>query len=976
MESVKEREERIRKFWERKRIFEKSVEARRGGKTFVFYEGPPTANASPGLHHAYARALKDLFPRYKTMRGSYSLRRAGWDSHGLPVELQVEKKLGLRDKRAIETFGIAHFNKLCREDVFSYKADWEEMTRRLGFWLDFKDAYITLDSDYIESVWWALAEIYKLGLIYEDFKVVPYCPRCGTPLSDHEVALGYKDTDDPSIYVKFKLLDTSGIELPFPGTIPKPPLPTYLLAWTTTPWTLPANVALAVEEDADYVSVAKNNEVLIGAFDAPEFWRVVGVEKPKRTPTGLRLSEAVSARFSGYKLIGKRYEGLFSSTKVENNKEKIYRIVPADFVSLDEGTGIVHIAPAFGAEDLDLAKRERLPVIENVGPDGRFTTGPWQGRFVKDADPEIIDNLKRRKLLWKSERITHSYPFCWRCETPLLYFARHSWFIKTTAVRDKLIENNQKTAWHPSYFKEGRFGNWLDQNVDWAISRDRYWGTPLPFWRCSDGHLTVIGSRAHLRKRARGAKIPKDLHRPDIDEVEIECTQCHNVAHRIPEVLDVWFDSGAMPFAQWHYPFENKARFQEQFPADFIAEGQDQTRGWFYTLLAISTLLFRKPAYRHVISHGLLLDERGEKMSKSRGNAVEPSEVLDRFGADATRLYFYTRPLGESVRFSLQDVRELYRKFIVTLDNSVRFFELYHGQMEGKTSPAHGAVLDRWIHSRLATTAAVISQALERFDPTTASRALLSFLLDDFSNWYLRRSRARRDRAFFGHLREILLTFARLAAPFTPFIAEDVWQRLRGSAKKVSVHLEDWPKLRKPTAAQRRLEGAMATARLVATLGLAARNRAKIPVRQPLSRLEVRGARLEPPLREVVACELNVEDVKNVSRLSRGDGFIVEEREGLAIALNCRLTAALRDAGTQRNIIRHIQSLRKKAGLHPSQAIRLFAQSGDPRLEAFIKAHARDIVKATNLAELVIGRGRGERLEGHVNGATVTLSLE
>lgn len=859
-------EEHILRFWQENNIFEKSLEIRKDAPHYVFYEGPPTANGKPGTHHVLARIFKDLFPRYETMRGYYVLRKGGWDCHGLPVELEIEKELGLSSKREIEDYGIAEFNRKCKESVFRYVKEWEDLTDRIGFWIDMEHPYITLTNDYIESVWWILKQLWDKDLIYQGYKVVPYCPRCGTPLSDHEVALGYAETDDPSIYVKFPLRDELG---------------TYFLVWTTTPWTLPGNVALAVHPDVRYALVEQDGEKLILAEELLDEVLEGEYEVVKSLPAK--------------ELVGKHYRPLFTFLPVEEN---YCYVVAADFVTTEEGTGIVHMAPAFGAEDLEVGKEHDLPILHTVDLEGAFIdkVTPWRGLFVKDADPLIIEDLKSRGLMYKVGTYRHVYPFCWRCNTPLLYYAKTSWFIETTRFRDGLLANNQKINWYPGHIKDGRFGNWLEGNVDWALGRERYWGTPLPIWVCEEcGRQECIGSIEELAARIQipmpKSQIPNpqvghwsldighlDLHRPYIDEVTYGCPECGGVMHRVPEVIDAWFDSGAMPVAQWHYPFENEDLFGEQFPADFICEAVDQTRGWFYSLHAISALLFNEPCYKNVICLGLILDEEGEKMSKSRGNVVDPWEVIDAKGADALRWYLYTAsPPGQSRRFSVDLVGEVVRKFLLTLWNTYSFFTTYanidrfdpteHELLVEERSP-----LDRWILSELNLLIERVTESLDSYDVTGAARPIEDFV-NDLSNWYVRRSRRRfwksesdEDKAAaYLTLYRCLATVAKLLAPFMPFLAEEMYRNLVCGVDEdapESVHLCDWPVAGESLIDRALVDDTRLVMRLV-SLGRAARNRSGIKLRQPLSEalFMLRGEKEALALRRLsdqVLEELNV----------------------------------------------------------------------------------------------------------------------
>ncbi len=836
-------EKEILSFWQKKRIFEKSLELRKDAPRWVFYEGPPTANGLPGTHHVLARVFKDLFPRYRTMKGYYVLRKGGWDTHGLPVELEVEKELGFTGKPAIEEYGVAEFNAKCRESVFRYVKEWEELTDRIGFWIDMNDPYITLKNEYIESVWWILKQLWDKGLLYQDYKVVPYCPRCGTPLSSHELAQGYATAEDPSIYVKFPLRDEPG---------------TYFLVWTTTPWTLPGNVALAVHPHVEYTLVEQDGERLILAQELLDEALVGDYEVVK----SLKAKD----------LVRKHYSPLYTFLPVD--VDYCY-VLAADFVTTEEGTGIVHMAPAFGEVDLEVGREYDLPILQTVDSQGRFISqvNPWAGVFVKDADPAIIEDLERRELMYRSGTYCHTYPFCWRCDTPLLYYARSTWFAKTRERKEDLLANNRKINWYPAHIKDGRFGNWLEGNVDWALGRDRYWGTPLPIWRCeSCGHQLLVGSIAELEERVgrawslspeRGEAL--DLHRPFVDSILLSCPECEGKMRRVPEVIDAWFDSGAMPVSQWHYPFENEEMFEEQFPADFICEAVDQTRGWFYSLHAISTLLFNEPSFKNVVVLGLVVDAQGRKMSKSLGNVVDPWDVLRTHGADAMRWYFYTgAPAGNERRFSLELVGEVIRKFLLTLWNSYAFFVIYANidRYDPKIPAppvAQRPPLDRWILSELNSLVVKVDKALDDFDATGAARPVQEFV-ELLSNWYVRRSRRRFWRseqdedkaAAYATLYECLTTLSKLLAPFTPFLAEEIYKNLVSSVDGTapeSVHLSDFPCPDKGLIDAKLMADTALMMRLV-SLGHAARNKAGLKVRQPLAQLSIKVC--TPEEREVI----------------------------------------------------------------------------------------------------------------------------
>jgi isoleucyl-tRNA synthetase len=924
-------EQEVLRFWKETDVFGQSQKQTADGPCYVFYEGPPTANGRPGIHHVLARVFKDIFPRYQTMHGYFVSRKGGWDTQGLPVEMEVEKKLGLsgRGKKAIEDYGVAAFNQKCRESVFEYIEEWERMTERIGYWVDLPTAYVTLTNDYVESLWWILKQYWGRGLIYQGYKVVPYCPRCGTPLSSHELALGYKEgTVDPSIYVRFPLAGRPG---------------EYLLVWTTTPWTLPGNVAVAVGEEIDYVLVEHGEdrlwlaEALLGAVFGEHARHVEALRRVK-----------------GREMLGWHYHPLYTFLPV--TQDYCY-VSPGDFVSTEDGTGLVHIAPAFGADDLAVGQKYGLPTLMTVDPQGRFVDAvtPWRGIFVKDADPLIQRELTDRGLMFQQGGYEHTYPFCWRCDTPLLYYARTTWYIKTTAFKDRLLANNDLINWVPEHIKNGRFGEWLANNIDWGLARERYWGTPLPFWVCDNpqcDHKECIGSVAELSAKT-GRKFmepkylaqqmncwpdpdqegePLDLHRPAVDELTWPCPRCGGTLRRVREVADAWFDSGAMPVAQWHYPFENRDLFAAQFPADFICEAIDQTRGWFYTLHAISTLLFDQPCFKNVICLGHILAEDGSKMSKSRGTVVDPWSVLNVHGADATRWYMYTAsPPGNPRRFSASLVKEVVGKFLLTLWNSYSFFVTY-ANLNGfdPTAPAvplaERSVLDRWVLAKLNTLVEDVTAALETYDVTGATRPIADFV-DELSNWYVRLSRRRfwntgeetgrqgdkvtrwqgdkvtgwqgeasadvtlspchrvtlsRDSlAAHQTLYEVLVTLSHLLAPFTPFIADEIYRNLMSAQSNTqypipstpSVHLSKWPEP-KPEYADARLVADMVLAQRVVGLGRAARESAGLKLRQPLAEAivglptvrEVEAlARLAD---EVVKEELNVKALRTVTASS------------------------------------------------------------------------------------------------------------
>jgi isoleucyl-tRNA synthetase len=861
--SVNSLEEEVLDRWKAEDTFARSLERTAGGDPFVFFEGPPTANGRPGIHHVLSRTIKDTVARFRTMQGRYVPRIAGWDTHGLPVEIEAEKKLGISGKPEIEAVGIARFNEVCRESVLRYTEVWEQFSARIGYWLDYTRPYVTFHADYIESVWSILKEIADRGLIYRGHKILPYCPRCGTGLSSHEVALGYGDVRDPSLYLTVPLLTDGGED---DGR--------EFLVWTTTPWTLVSNVALAVHPDLEYVEVEHEGRRLILA--AARVGALFGEDMDRGRP------------LLGRELVGLRYRRPFPWVEARDEpagaRERAWRVVPAEFVSAEEGTGIVHMSPAFGADDYAIGREQGLPILQPVDDRGAFRSDlPLVGgRFVKDADDDLIADLRERGQIFRATRELHSYPHCWRCGSPLLYMARDSWFIRTTAVREDLLANNRQVQWHPPEIGTGRFGEWLENNVDWALSRNRFWGTPLPAWVCDgdDSHIEFIGSYRELRERAGDLPEPFDPHRPFIDEITWTCAApgCSGTMRRTPEVIDVWFDSGAMPYAQWHYPFENSDVFTRQFPADFICEGVDQTRGWFYSLMAISTLLGKGPAYRNVVVNDLILDPEGQKMSKSRGNVVDPWEAVEQFGADAIRWYLLSssHPWLPK-RFDPDGVREVGRKVFDTLRNTYRFFALY-ANLEGwapstdDPAPERRPVMDRWLLSRLSAVSATVSADLEDYDLTHAVRALGEFVVDDLSNWYVRRSRDRfwgsgdqaDTRAAFATLHEALVGTARLAAPFAPFFADWLHRALSGGA---SVHLAPFPDTGS-AARSEALENGMEAVRRLATLGRAAREGIGIRVRQPLGVLYAvipPAAHVDAELLEILRDELNVRRVEFMS---------------------------------------------------------------------------------------------------------------
>ena len=1125
-------EQKILKFWKENGIFEKSILRRKKAPNFVFYEGPPTANAKPGIHHILSRVFKDIICRYKTMQGFKVLRKAGWDTHGLPVELEIEKKLGLKNKKDIEKFGIAKFNELCRESVWNYKKDWEKLTERIAFWLDMENPYITYTQEYIETVWWIIKKIHEKGLIYQDYKVVPYCPRCGTSLSSHEVAQGYQRIKEPAIYVKFRIKNPE-----FKNS--------YLLVWTTTPWTLPANVAVALNSGFTYVKVKTGDGYLILAKERMESCGVEG---------------EIIKEFKGKDLVDLRYEPLYLLD--EENLKNAYKIISADFVSLEEGTGFVHVAPAFGEEDLEAIKNQntkiknqsdKFPILLTVDEEGKFILDvkKWAGLFVKDADPKIIENLKNRNLLFKEELYEHDYPFCWRCKSPLIYYAKQSWFINMQKVRKDLIFNNQKINWVPAHLKEGRFGEWLNDIKDWAFSRERYWGTPLPVWECkSCKNSEVIGSMKDLlaqkfssnnyyffrhghslrqvknvamcwpekivcpltkkgekeakisakklksqkidvifssdllrtrqtaeiiaketgakiifdkrlreynvgifngkpsgiiweflnkkknltlakpqkgeslvdirkrmysflkkvnekyqnkniviishelpltilektlggfsleeilkwRNRNKGstistgkwrkiefvnlphnARMELDFHRPYIDEIKFYCPKCEGIMERVLEVIDCWFDSGSMPFAQYHYPFENQKLIdkKEQFPADYISEAIDQTRGWFYTLLAISTLLDSGAPYKNVISLGHVLDGKGEKMSKSKGNTVDPWYIVDKYGADAARWYFYTiNQPGDPKMFSEKDIDQALKRFILTLWNSCTFLGTYYSKKFSSTSNFHSPknILDKWIISKLNSLVGEATQELDNYDVTGAARAIEKFVIEDLSQWYIRRSRRRFQRPetkkelkdASGTLGFVLLILSKMTAPFIPFLSEEIYRQITESRKQStnSVHLEYWPKINKKSI-DKKLEEKMGKIREIVAQALAERAKAGIKVRQPLASLEIPNSQFQnsKDLLDLIREEVNVKKITF----------------GKSLKLDTKITPELKEEGIIREIIRNVQEMRKKANLKPKDRIKVW-YSGGPELNDFLLRNKEFILAEAKVGDLIVGK--------------------
>jgi isoleucyl-tRNA synthetase len=991
--SFPELEEGTLQWWREQAVFARSVQARQGGPRFVFYEGPPFANGNPGIHHVLARVFKDVIVRYRTMKGYHVPRIAGWDTHGLPVELEIEKQLGLSNKKQIEEYGVGAFNRRCRESVFTYLKEWNSLTERIAYWVDLDKAYMTMSNDYIESVWWAVKQLWDQGFVYQGYRVTPHCPRCGTSLSSHEVAQGYQDdVEDPSIYIKFKVVPSS-----LKGTARRQDLrtlldhmdmPAYLLAWTTTPWTLPANTALAIAADAEYVAVEVEHEYIILA--------------------GARVSAAglddapVAARLKGSDLVGLKYEPLFNpadygvpvtrmTKPVTERKRRTtgYPVIAEAFVSMEDGTGIVHVAPAYGEADYDAGQRHELDFVHTVDLQGKVMGAyPFAGKFVKSADPLVLENLRERGLVFRSETIRHTYPFCWRCATPLVYYAKQSWYIRTTAVKERMIEANRSVNWYPDHIKYGRFGDWLANNVDWAFSRERYWGTPLPIWRCATcGALECAGSVNELKGKPgfNGLNEPLDLHRPFLDEVRFTCGGCGGEMQRTAEVMDCWFDSGSMPFAQLHYPFNDRELFDEKMnQADFICEAVDQTRGWFYSLHAVSTMLFGRNAFRNVICLGLILDAKGEKMSKTRGNVVSPWQIISKYGADPLRWYLFTAsPPGNARRFDEKQVLEVTRRFLLTLWNVYSFFVTYANIDDYKpgvsSESIHLSELDRWILSELNQLVKEVDAGLENYDPTETGRKIETFV-DRLSNWYVRRSRRRfwksgsdTDKlAAYHTLYECLLTVSKLLAPFTPFVAEELYRNLAAGGaggQPESVHLADFPGFDE-SKIDLQLSVDVRLAMDLSSLGRAARSQTGIKVRQPLPvvhfgfasvgpSLEASLNRIKPQLLD----ELNVKDVKwdtkdNISPLQH-QGCVISG-EDINCAVNPTIPESLKGEGMAREVVHRIQTMRRSAGFEIADHI-VTHYDGDAGIKEMLRRpELAEYIRVETLSDVLLEGTPGE----------------
>ena len=1023
-----EREKKTEKFWKDNNIFQKSIDSRANSDVYMFYDGPPTANGKPHIGHVLTRVIKDMIPRYRTMKGYRVPRKAGWDTHGLPVELEVEKKLGLDGKEQIEEYGLEPFINECKESVWKYKGMWEDFSGTVGFWADMDDPYVTYHNDFIESEWWALKKIWEKGLLYKGHKIVPYCPRCGTPLSSHEVAQGYKDVKERSATAKF---------------IVKGEENTYFLAWTTTPWTLPSNVALCVNPNETYVKIKVGDEKYILAEALVE--------------ANIEGEYEVIEKYTGTDLEYKEYEPLFDFAKPD---KKCYYVTCDNYVTLTDGTGIVHIAPAFGEDDANVGRKYDLPFVQLVDGKGQMTKEtPWAGTFCKDADKEVFIDLDKRGLLFNAPKFEHSYPFCWRCDTPLIYYARDTWFIKMTAVKDDLIKNNKTINWIPKTIGEGRFGSWLENVQDWGISRNRYWGTPLNIWECECGCRHSIGSIEELKSMSSNCPDDIELHRPYIDVVTIKCPDCGKEMHRVSEVIDCWFDSGAMPFAQWHYPFENKEVFEETFPADFISEAVDQTRGWFYSLLAESTLLFDKAPYKNVIVLGLVQDENGQKMSKSKGNAVDPFDALEKHGADAIRWYFYSNSAPWLPnRFHDGAVAEGQRKFMGTLWNTYAFFVLY-ANIDNFDATKYTleydklSVMDKWLLSKLNTVVKTVDEYLSDYKITETARALENFV-DELSNWYVRRSRARfwvkdmpQDKInAYMTLYTALVTICKAAAPMIPFMTEDIYQNLVRSIDKSapeSIHLCDYPQYDEKLI-DKDLEQKMDEVLKIVVLGRGCRNTANIKNRQPIGKMFVKAdTKLDDFYIDIIEDELNVKDVeftddvaaftsysfkpqlktlgrrfgKNINAVreilanidgakamaelketgklvitvdgndealteedllietAQTEGFESNSDYGVTVVLDTNLTPELIEEGFVREIISKIQTMRKDSGFDVMDHIKISCE-GNSKIAEIITNNA-DMIKGDTLAdELDTEKVDGNSKEWNINGEKVTLAVK
>lgn len=1019
-------EKSVLKLWEEKDVIQKNFDLNQDGRYFTFYDGPPTANGKPHIGHVLTRVMKDLIPRYKVMKGYKVLRKAGWDTHGLPVELEIEKKLGITGKQGIEAYGVEKFIHECKDSVFTYSSMWKEMSESIGFWVDMDSPYVTYHNNYIESVWWALNQMWKKDLLYKGHKVMPYCPRCGTSLSSHEVAQGYKDVKESTAVTKFKVKGQEN---------------KYILAWTTTPWTLPSNVALAINKKYNYAEIKVGEEYYILAKDL--IHSVIG-----------DVEYELVKEFKGEEILGLEYEQLF---KFYTPEEKAFFIIHGDFVTLTDGTGIVHTAPAYGEDDSMVCKAHNLPLINLVDTEGKFMdcVEPWKGIFVKKADPKILEYMKDNGMLFKSEKFTHSYPHCWRCDTPLLYYPKESWFVRTTALREKLMENNNKIHWHPDNIRTGRMGKFLENVIDWGISRDRYWGTPLPIWECECGHRECIGSIEELKNK--GINVPEDieLHKPYIDNVHLKCENCGKDMVRTHEVIDCWFDSGSMPFAQHHYPFENKELFEANFPAQFISEAVDQTRGWFYTLIAISTAVFDKIPFENSVVLGHVLDKQGIKMSKHKGNVVDPIEVIETQGADATRWHFYTASAPWlPTRFSKDDVAEAQRKFLSTLWNVYSFYVLYaeidqFNPMEYKDFKSEN-IMDKWIISKLNTLVKTVDVNLEGYKITQAALAIEGFV-DELSNWYVRRNRSRYwseeltdDKiGAYMTLYNVLVTVCKVSAPFIPFITEEIYQNLVvtfDKDAKESLHLCLWPEYNEELVDEN-LEREMDMAYNIVKLGRSARNGANIKNRQPLSKMLINTTSLPTYYGSIIKDELNIKvvefgadlseyvnfelkpnlpvlgkpygklipgikkeiasrnqmelagtiqsggtvtinvneteivlDSKNLLVTMQGlEGFAFAGEEQIGVVLDTTISDELKEEGHLREIISKIQNIRKESGFEVADKINLYVSKNEMLL--LIVKKFEDVIKRETLSQKVIYNENVSYNTFNINGEELEIAV-
>jgi isoleucyl-tRNA synthetase len=1000
-------------YWAKNSIFDKSRELNRNNKKYIFLEGPPTANGHPHIGHALTRSSKDLFLRYNAMQGKTIYPYiAGWDCHGLPVELEIEKLLKINSKREIEQYGIKEFNEQCRANVFKYKDEWEQMSKRIGFWIDFENAYITMDKNFIESVWWALKEIWNKGLLYKDYKVVPYCPRCGTPLSSHEVAQGYEETEDPSIFTKFKVIGEDS----------------YFLVWTTTPWTLPSNLLLAVNENIDYVKIESNG---------------VKYYLAKALISTLFSKYTILQEMKGSALLGMKYERLINIQEYRGNA---FYIVSGTFVSTEDGTGIVHIAPAFGMDDFEVAKREKIKLFNPLNTEGKFIVGPWKDMFVKDADPEIIKYLKSEHKLFKATKIKHTYPFCWRCDTPLLYFAIDTWYIKVSEIRDAITTTNENINWVPAHLKNGRFGNFLKEAKDWALSRDRYWGTPLPLWKCKNGHYKAIGSFKELKECAIDVPENFDPHRPEIDEILLKCA-CGEIMKREPYTIDGWFDSGSASFAQFHYPFAHNSEFKQSFPVDFITEAIDQTRGWFYSLHVICNILFNSNAFKNVYTLGFVLNEEGEKMSKSRGESQDPMMIMAKAGADALRLYFYSTPMWKDEKVSLELVSEYKAKTIDVLWNVYLFFvnnaSLDHFESAQK-SEIHNS-LDQWIISRLNSLIAQVRDHMDQYEPHKSVLAMEKFI-DDLSNWYLRRSRRRfweeemseDKKEGYVTLYEVLTTLSKILAPFTPFIADRLYQDLTG---KESVHLESYP-ISDARKINNKLENEMDIAIKVTELGRRARQLANLKLRQPIKEMIVHSEHNDiiNKMKNIIAEEVNVKNMiitdvpfkayslkislnlKNAGPKFKNDvdrikhkietlnadqiidilekegeitvddcileqsdliinkiplsNYLTQTDKNIEVTINTEIDRTLYIDGLAHEILRRIQTMRKDLELGYSEKIHTLIDAADPDIKEAVQKF-KEFMKKESLSESIeFGQGEGYSKDWNIENKNLKITIK